>query len=169
VRPPPAPQQKLRSWLRGASTSLAGEGGDGARLLVDVAIAAQVAGSWKTIFSFPGPDGGTSGAKAPRRVFGDCALSGQTRGVDPLKGTTARGSDRRSGRGTRCGARLGRRAVFLPVFLDGADAVGADGDDLFDFVCSRASRLASASCWKSRSLPRRRTGSPVHFSLRRTP
>ncbi len=29
---------------------------------------------------------------------------------------------------------LGRRAVLFPVFLDGADAVGADGDDLFDFV-----------------------------------
>ncbi len=26
------------------------------------------------------------------------------------------------------------RAVLLPVFLDGADAVGADGDDLLDLV-----------------------------------
>ena len=27
---------------------------------------------------------------------------------------------------------------FFPVFLDGADAVGADGDDLFDFVLREA-------------------------------
>ena len=29
---------------------------------------------------------------------------------------------------------LGWDAVLFPVFLDGADAVGADGDYLFDFV-----------------------------------
>src|ERR1017187_8851841 len=75
-RPPPAPQQKLRSWLRGASTTVpakaatasatkaalvvargfdygSGQSCNGARLVVDVAIAAQVAGIVEYDFFFP--------------------------------------------------------------------------------------------------------------------
>ena len=62
------------------------------------------------------------------------------------------------------------RAELFPIGLNGADAVGADGDDFLDLcVCVRFRDWLSASCWKTRSLPRRRAGSPVHFSLRRTP
>ena len=42
--PPPAPQQKLRSWLRGASTRVRLLLDDGAGLVVDVLVAAEVAG-----------------------------------------------------------------------------------------------------------------------------
>ena len=39
----------------------------------------------------------------------------------------------------------------------------------FTWLCRRVSRLLSASCPNARSLPKRRAGSPVHFSLRSTP
>ena len=81
----------------------AGEGDDGARLVVDIAIAAEVAGVVvDDLFA---------------RFW---LLCGSCVGE--------------AGQEFAVVLDLGRRAVLLPVFLDGADAVRADGDDLLDLV-----------------------------------
>ena len=36
---------------------------------------------------------------------------------------------------------FGWGTVFFPVFLDGADAVGADGDDFLDFILGQGSQV----------------------------
>ena len=132
ARPPPAPQQKLRSCERGASTSVPACGDDGAGLVVDVLIAAEVAGvvvddafvrcclreavlvarhELGVVLDLGGdaelaPVGG-DGADAVRADGDDLLDLG---GLEGFRGRIRRGSGRRD----RCrGGGPGRRCIFL--------------------------------------------------------
>ncbi len=134
---------------------LAGAGDDGARLVVDVAIAAQVAGvveddlfelgalpGLKPLYALP------NGLKPPPSWRKFVRVTGQELAVVLDSGGVPYSFQSSWMVRTQWGQMV---TIFLTLF------------------CARVSRLASASCWKRRSLPRRRTGSPVHFSLRSTP
>ena len=58
-----------------------------------------------------------------------------------------------------------RRAVLFPVFLDGADAVGADGYDLLDFVLSESFEVGFCELLENEIVPEAADGVARAFLL----
>ena len=138
IWPPPAPQQNERSRARAGSATSSHRAITSRGSIVDIAVAAQVAGIVEDHF-----------------VPALCPL---------------RQLRLQAGQQFAVMLNLERRAEFLPIRRRWcARNAGRWTPAWSPSLHSAVSMLASATCEKSRSLPRRRAGSPVHFSLRSTP
>ena len=110
-----------------------------------------------------------SGPITCARLVVDAAVAAQVAGIvindlSPL--WRRRGSRRVSAPAIRCDARSRRRrrTPSNPSPMVRTQC-GQIETIFFTLAACSVSMFASASCWKTRSLPRRRAGSPVHFSL----